>query len=832
MINHFRRIFQGILCLLTVVLMFMEFSTAAAASGFPETAARKRLSLAGSWQAREKKSPRWFAVRVPGRLPAAKVYFLKREFQIPAHLKDYRFTLVVDGINFKSTIKINNQYVGDVPAGYEALSFKMEPGILHGGKNQIFIEIDAAQNFKYSLPVKGGLLEPELPRGIIRAIYIYAVPPVSLLKPAITYRIQNLSRIKLNIGADVVSETSAGTAGGKITVRIESPEGIALFSGDVPVVSGHVQTTIHIPAGRLWTPRFPVLYRVVLTLKNEAGQILDTWFTTVGFREFRVENGHFVLNRKPLKLKGITVFPKDFRQSGPDFGNWVKKLGANAVLFIYPPAPEMFREADSLGFFIFSGLPLWNSPADVWGNEVFLDNVSQFKKEFLENVQNHPSFCGFTAGVGNDGLGKDYFRFFPVKKPSKEKHFLTGAGFRTGTVETKSYPFDWVGFDLTNWVKPDWKKAVTHFRERFPAVPIIFSQVSVPFLKEHNRTEDQIRFEKRQGYTLWKTVREMLDSPDVAGCFVFTDRDYQGMYPTFLNPYVKDRRLFRMGLESNSNASPRLSWKMIHDLYTGNGPGFAEFVQNRDSGKTAFLLWGFAVIIFFLYFLKGNKRISGNFVRVFARPKGFYMELQSGRKIAWGHSLIINFSASAALAILTASLFFSAKESILFDFFMTQLLFFRGLKTQLIPLVWNPAVFVLVLTFFFFLFFSLLAVVLQTAAVMTGRSLKLRNALALVYWLSGVFIFLVPIAMVSARIWVYPVLKYLIFGLVLILFLWFVYRILKGMTVILHYSPGITAFVMTGMAGLVLGILLWLYQVHSNFLPYLGYIFHVWKAGI
>ncbi|NOY77070.1 MAG: hypothetical protein GXO76_04285, partial [Calditrichaeota bacterium] len=538
----------------------------------------------------------------------------------------------------------------------------------------------------------------------------------------------------------------------------------------------------------------------------------------------------FYLNGTLLKLKGLSVFPGQVPPE--EFGKWVKRLGANAVLFIYPPSPQMFTMADSLGFFILTGPPLWNTPADNWEKASFRENVRQFWRTLRLDGEEHPSFFSVMLGVGNDGFSKEFFKVLPKENDTRETRFFSGASFRTGVVRTAHFPMDWVGFDMVSFQHPRWQKVISDFRQKYPEVPILFTQVSAPFVKMFDRSEDELSYEKRQGFYLWKNVKDLSRSPDVAGYFVFTYLDYPGAYPSFLNSYEQNKREFHLGLQAGAHDPPRVAWKMVHDLFQGKQARYADYVETRDPREVSFILWGFGVIIFFLYFLKGNRRVSGNFVRVFMRPHGFYEELQSGRKIAWGHSLIISISGSATLAIFGASLFFYYRESLLFDYFMSQMLYFQWLKSFFVPLVWNPGLFVLVLTGIIFFLFSALAVAIQLFTVAAARSLSLRNALTMVFWLSGVFIFLVPVAMISARIWPYPAARYFIFIMLAVLFVWFIYRIFRGMVVILHFSAVKTALGMIVFIGGFWGLLAWLYQMHSNFWPFLGYVVHVWRTGI
>ena len=830
MIKILRFAFRGVFSVSIILFFLIETSLAGIASRYPETVTRHKFSLSGNWSFRGKESDRWQTMKIPGSVSESATYFFKRNFRLPASYQNKSYSLLVDGVNFRASVSINNHYVGDVPAGFEPLEFQLDPEVLHDRRNFIQLEVDASQNFDYSLPLKGGLLEPRIPRGITGEIALYAQPAVSLKNTEVAYRVRENNRIALTLSGEIGGTDSAASNSKLIAIRVTSPDGVVVYEGNLRVSGKRFRKTIQLLNGNLWQPDHPVLYEIEISLKTETGTILDVWKSRTGFRQLERRNGHFYLNGNRLKLKGLSVFPG--RLPPGDFGRAVKRLGANAVLFIYPPRPELFQIADSLGFFILTGPPLWNTPAANWKNPSFRENVCQFWSTICQMGEGHPSFFSTTLGVGNDGLSKEFFQALRRDSLTRGTHFFSGASFRTGKIRVKHFPLDWVGFDLTTFRHPKWKKVVSDFRKKHPETPILFTQVSAPFVNLFDAPENELSYEKRQGFYLWKMLRDMYKSPDVAGCFVFTNLDYPGSYPSFLNPYDRNRSEFHFGLQTQINDPPRIAWKMVHDLYQGKQINYADYVEKRDPREVSFILWGFGVIIFFLYFLRGNRHVSGNFVRVFMRPKGFYEELQSGRKIAWGHSLVISISGSATLAIFAASLFFYYRESLLFDYFMSQLLYFHWLKQFFVPLVWNPSVFVLVLTAIFFFLFSLLAVVIRVSTIVAARSLSLRNALTMIFWLSGVFIFLIPFAMISARIWLYPVIRYFIFLTLLVLFLWFIYRIFRGMVVILHFSAVKTALSMIAFIGGIFALFAWFYQMHSNFWPFLSYVVHVWTTGI
>lgn len=58
---------------------------------------------------------------------------------------------------------------------------------------------------------------------------------------------------------------------------------------------------------RQWTAEIPDLYTLMLTLKDEQGNVLHTVTKSIGFREVKIEQGAICVNGKPIKFKGVNL---------------------------------------------------------------------------------------------------------------------------------------------------------------------------------------------------------------------------------------------------------------------------------------------------------------------------------------------------------------------------------------------------------------------------------------------------------------------------------------------------------------------------------------------
>jgi len=111
-----------------------------------------------------------------------------------------------------------------------------------------------------------------------------------------------------------------------------------------------------------WSPDDPKLYHLTLILKDEDNNALDMVTKNIGFRSAHIEGEQFILNGKPIQLKGfgkhedtlvsgrgvnLPMLVKDFQL--------LKWIGANSVRTSHYPYDESFLDmADAEGILVIS----------------------------------------------------------------------------------------------------------------------------------------------------------------------------------------------------------------------------------------------------------------------------------------------------------------------------------------------------------------------------------------------------------------------------------------------------------------------------------------------
>lgn len=122
--------------------------------------------------------------------------------------------------------------------------------------------------------------------------------------------------------------------------------------------------TLHIADAHLWNVHASYLYTFVVRIVDGSA-VVDEYFEKIGVRTFEIKDGHFLLNGKPVYLRGFGKHEDaDLRGRGLDLVTvkrdyeCMKWIGANCFRTShYPYAEELYQMADEEGFLIIDEVP-------------------------------------------------------------------------------------------------------------------------------------------------------------------------------------------------------------------------------------------------------------------------------------------------------------------------------------------------------------------------------------------------------------------------------------------------------------------------------------------
>uniref|UniRef100_UPI00404848D3 glycoside hydrolase family 2 TIM barrel-domain containing protein n=1 Tax=Mariniflexile sp. TaxID=1979402 RepID=UPI00404848D3 len=146
---------------------------------------------------------------------------------------------------------------------------------------------------------------------------------------------------------------------------------------------------------KLWSPDHPNLYVLRTTLRNGKNtEVVDTRF---GFREFWVEGKTFMLNGKPIRLRGESHYHP--MRYGVDFHREVFKMhkelfGSNACrIHAFMPPGDIILGADEAGMLLIDQSAVWSVNGQFYakGGDWLAKNLEKEFEEWVKRDRNSPS---------------------------------------------------------------------------------------------------------------------------------------------------------------------------------------------------------------------------------------------------------------------------------------------------------------------------------------------------------------------------------------------------------------------------------------------------------
>ena len=185
--------------------------------------------------------------------------------------------------------------------------------------------------------------------GIHRPVKLTALPKERVLDFSVVH--------SLNGTAADVAYTVTTNGGHSVSIDVlDGTEKVAHAEGKTG--------TLHIDNVKLWNVHAAYLYNFVIRI-TDGETVVDEYAERIGIRTFEIKDGNFLLNGKPVYLRGFGKHEDaDLRGRGLDLATvkrdyeLMKWIGANCFRTShYPYAEELYQMADEEGFLIIDEVP-------------------------------------------------------------------------------------------------------------------------------------------------------------------------------------------------------------------------------------------------------------------------------------------------------------------------------------------------------------------------------------------------------------------------------------------------------------------------------------------
>ena len=286
----------------------------------------------------------------------------RRTFEIPADWDGREIFLNFDGVYSAFFVWVNGEYVGYSEGSRTPAEFRVTEAARPGSN------VVAVQVYRWS---DGSYLESQdfwRVSGIDRDVYLVSRAPTYLrdffAEAELDDAYEN-GRLRLTVS---LANRGLGPAGlHEVRYWLLDREGAAVWhepralalevpsGGEAVVVdSADVEAPLH------WTAETPALYRLVISVADPEGEVVEVVSVRVGFRRVEITDGILTLNGRPLVLRGVNRHEHDpgrahvvSEASMIEDIRLMKQLNINAVRAAhYPNVPRWYELTDEYGLYV------------------------------------------------------------------------------------------------------------------------------------------------------------------------------------------------------------------------------------------------------------------------------------------------------------------------------------------------------------------------------------------------------------------------------------------------------------------------------------------------
>ena len=365
----------------------------------------------------------------------------KKDIYIPETWSDCNIELYLERCHWETQVWVNGHFLGlqnslGVPHRYHTGNY------LHPGKNTVCIRVDnrvkdiQVGDDSHSITdntqsnwngIVGEIKLIRKDKIYISNVQVY--PDVNNSTARLEVVLKNTSGAQLQGSLKISAKALNDSSSHK--VRHLNFEFESSTDSDTLVVEYKMGKDV-----RLWDEFNPELYELRVALTS--GSYNDEWQGTFGMRDIHVEGKGFVINGRPLFLRGTlecaifpkTGFPPTDVESWERIINICKEHGLNHIRFhSWCPPKAAFEAADKLGFYYQVEASAWTKVGDGYPIDRWIYDESEL---MVAEYGNHPSFC--LMAYGNEPYGENHITYLTEfvkywKARDSRRVYTSGAGY-------------------------------------------------------------------------------------------------------------------------------------------------------------------------------------------------------------------------------------------------------------------------------------------------------------------------------------------------------------------------------------------------------------------
>jgi beta-galactosidase len=426
------------------------------------------IQVPGNWELQGYGTPIYTNITYPH--PKNPPFIDHSDNPVGCYVRDFNISKDWDGrrvyLHFESGLAamyiwVNGQKVGYSEVTKSPAEFDITPYIRQG-KNTLAIE-----GYRWS---DGSYLEDQdfwRLSGFDRSVYLYSIAQIRIQDFFAKGDLDNSYKNGLfsvdvtlrNYQDDLVRATLA--------VALLDATGKTVFAETVTKATARVTPTVinvskKIASPYLWSNETPYLYTLLLTLKDEKGNIVEITSSKIGFRKVEIKNAQLLVNGKAVLVRGVNI-----HEHHPINGHvqneetmrkdiaLMKQHNINAVRTShYPQSVLWYKLCDEYGLFLCDEANIethdmgaeWQNWFDKSKHPAYLPQWAEAHKDrvvrLVERDKNHPSVIVWSMGneCGNGPVFYDIYKWLKQRDPSRPISFEQAGENENTDIVAPMYP--------------------------------------------------------------------------------------------------------------------------------------------------------------------------------------------------------------------------------------------------------------------------------------------------------------------------------------------------------------------------------------------------------
>ncbi len=344
----------------------------------------------------------------------------RRDLVLPDSWDGRRVFLHFDNGTAAMYVWINGEKVGYNEGAKSPVEFDITPYV-RKGKNTVACEV-------YRLSDGSYMEDQDFWRisGFERSIYLYSTAQTRIQDFFVHTDLDKQYK-NAELSVDFILRNYAKSAAARdIEIKLLDASGKTVLkkSAHLSIPADGKATPIlstPVSAPKLWTAETPNLYTLLITLRDESGNLVEVTSHRIGFRKVEIKDGLLLVNGKRVLFKGVNMHEHN-QLTGHNIDREImltdirlmKKLNINAVRTSHYPQPTLwYKLCDQYGIYLIDEANIeshgmgYNDQSITAKPEWFAAHLDRTIR-LLERDKNHPSVIEWS--LGNESYNGEAFK--------------------------------------------------------------------------------------------------------------------------------------------------------------------------------------------------------------------------------------------------------------------------------------------------------------------------------------------------------------------------------------------------------------------------------------